>query len=146
MQVQRSKLNRVGFVRIGLPAGRSLPPLSGWPLDLAEVVRGQTFFVKGGVEYDGRAFEHLDELAVVEAAKQFADNGTNAIVVSGSFSPIDPQQENRAAELIAEQHPGARSRCHTSLAIRFAKTRKCRWPECLSSGAAASVISAFVRY
>ena len=105
--VQRSKLNRVGFVRIGLPAGRSLPPLSGWPPDLAEVVRGQTFFVKGGVEYDGRAFEHLDELAVVEAAKQFADNGTNAIVVSGSFSPIDPQQENRAAELIAEHHPCA---------------------------------------
>ena len=106
--VQRANLNRVGFVRIGLPAGKSLPPLSGWPEDLAEVVRGQSFFVRGGMEYDGRLFEQLDELAIVEAAKHFSDDGTNAIVVSGSFSPIDAQQENRAAELIADHHPEAR--------------------------------------
>jgi|TARA_Y100000590_G_scaffold344459_1_gene393879 N-methylhydantoinase A/oxoprolinase/acetone carboxylase beta subunit len=105
--VQRTNLNRVGFLRIGLPAGRSLPPLSSWPTDLAEVVRGETFLVRGGIEYDGRPFEELDEQAVIEAARQFADNGINAIVVSGSFSPIDTRQETRAAELITEHHPQA---------------------------------------
>ena len=63
--VQRSNLNRVGFLRIGLPAGRSLPPLSGWPSDLAEAVRSDTFLVRGGIEYDGRPFEELDEQGAV---------------------------------------------------------------------------------
>ena len=105
--VQRSQLNQVGFLRIGLPAGRSLPPLVGWPPDLAEVVRGKTFMVRGGIEYDGRPFEELDESAVIEAAHQFADLGINAIVIAGSFSPIDTRQEDRAAEIIAEYHPKA---------------------------------------
>ena len=106
--VQRSGLNQVGFLRIGLPAGRSLPPLVGWPPDLAEVVRGETLMVRGGIEYDGRPFEELDEQAVIEAARRFADEGNEAIVVAGAFSPIDRRQEDRAAEIITEHHPKAR--------------------------------------
>ena len=106
--VQRRDLNRVGFLRIGLPAGRSLPPLVGWPDELADAVRGETVMVTGGVEYDGRVFEELDEAAVVEAARRFADAGLSAIVVAGSFSPVDAGQEERAAELLAEHLPNAR--------------------------------------
>ncbi len=106
--VQRRDLNRVGFLRIGLPAGRALPPLAAWPDDLARAVAGETVMVTGGIEYDGRPFEPLDEPAVVEAARRFADLGLDAIVVAGSFSPVDPGQEDRAAELLAEHHPGAR--------------------------------------
>lgn len=105
--VQRRDLNRVGFLRIGLPAGRALPPLAAWPEDLARAVDGETVMVTGGVEYDGRLFNELDESAVVEAARRFADLGLNAIVVAGSFSPVDPSQEERAAELLAEHHPAA---------------------------------------
>ena len=105
--VQRSGLNQVGFLRIGLPAGRSLPPLVGWPSDLAEVVRGETLMVRGGIEYDGRPFEQLDEQAVIEAANRFAAHGENAIVVAGGFSPVDTRQEDRAAEIIIEHHPEA---------------------------------------
>ena len=106
--VQRRSLNRVGFLRIGLPAGRSLPPLVGWPPELAEAVRGDTVMVTGGVEYDGRPFEPLDEGAVIEGARRFADQGIEAVVVAGSFAPVDPSQEDRAAELVAEHLPGAR--------------------------------------
>ncbi len=106
--VQRRNLNRVGFVRIGLPAGRSLPPLVGWPSDLADTVRGETAMVTGGIEYDGRPFETLDEAAVVEAARRFADAGLEAVVVAGSFSPVDASQEERVADLLAEHLPGAR--------------------------------------
>ncbi len=105
--VQRRDLNRVGFVRIGLPAGRSLPPLVGWPDELADAIRGETVMVTGGIEYDGRPFETLDEAAVIEGAKRFADAGLDAIVVAGSFSPVDPGQEERVAELLAEHLPGA---------------------------------------
>jgi N-methylhydantoinase A/oxoprolinase/acetone carboxylase beta subunit len=45
---------------------------------------------------------------VIEAARRFADAGLDAIVVAGSFSPVDPSQEDRAAELVAEYLPGAR--------------------------------------
>ncbi|MDH3678555.1 MAG: hydantoinase/oxoprolinase family protein [Acidimicrobiia bacterium] len=105
--VQRRHLNRVGFLRIGLPSGRTLPPLVGWPPDLAEAVSGATVLVGGGVEYDGRPFAELDEHAVVEAARRFGDAGLDAIVVAGSFSPVDPSQEDRAAELIADHLPAA---------------------------------------
>lgn len=106
--VQRRDLNRVGFLRLCLPAAAALPPLSGWPADLAAAVAGETVLVRGGVEFDGRPFEPLDQGAVVEAAKRFADAGLDAIVVAGSFSPVDPGQEDRAAELLAEHLPSAR--------------------------------------
>tara|TARA_B100000929_G_scaffold118626_1_gene94003 strand:- start:426 stop:1619 length:1194 start_codon:yes stop_codon:yes gene_type:complete len=64
--------------------------------------------VRGGIEYDGRPFEELDEQAVIEAARRFADEGNEAIVVAGAFSPIDRRQEDRAAEIITEHHPEAR--------------------------------------
>ncbi len=106
--VQRQDLNRVGFVRLCLPSGRSLPPLVGWPTDLADAVRGRTAMITGGVEYDGRPFEQLDEAAVIEATRGFGDAGIDAVVVAGSFSPVDPTQEERAAELVCEHLPGAR--------------------------------------
>ena len=106
--VQRRDLNRVGFLRIGLPAGRALAPLVAWPEDLAAAVAGETVMVTGGIEYDGRPFEPLDEAAVVAAATRFADLGLDSIVVAGSFSPVDPGQEERAAELLVEHHPAAR--------------------------------------
>ena len=106
--VQRRHLNRVGFLRIGLPAGASLPPLVGWPPELAAAVEGLSILVTGGVEFDGRSFETLDEAAVIHAAERFHDAGLDSIVVAGSFSPVDPSQEDRAAELLAEHLPGAR--------------------------------------
>lgn len=106
--VQRRDLNRVGFLRICLPTGASLPPLVGWPSDLAEAVHGETVLVRGGVEFDGRPFEELDEAAVVEAARRFADAGLTSLVVAGSFSPVDTRQEERAAEILREHVPGAR--------------------------------------
>ena len=48
--VQRRGLNRIGFLRIGLPAGRSLPPLVGWPPDLASAV-AKHINVEGNVDY-----------------------------------------------------------------------------------------------
>ncbi|MEL7209751.1 MAG: hydantoinase/oxoprolinase N-terminal domain-containing protein, partial [Actinomycetota bacterium] len=106
--VERRDLNRVGFLRIGLPAGRTLPPLVGWPAELADAVRGETVLVGGGIDYDGRPFAELDEPAVIEAAKRFEAAGLEAVVVAGSFSPVDPGQEERAAALVAEHLPGAR--------------------------------------
>ena len=106
--VQRRGLNRVGFLRLCLPTGSSLPPLVGWPEDLAAEVHGDSVLVRGGIEYDGRPFEELDETAVRTAAQRFVDAGLTSVVIAGSFAPVDPSQEERAAELIAEVAPDLR--------------------------------------
>lgn len=109
--VQRRDLNRVGFLRVGLPAGRGLPPLVDWPQDLAAAVDGVSILVKGGIEYDGRPFEPLDEDAIVNAAERFRAEGLDALVVTGSFSPVDPSQETRAAAILTELLSNAHVTC-----------------------------------
>jgi len=106
--VQRVGLNRVGFLRLCLPTGRSLLPTVGWPRELADAVHGDTVLVRGGIEYDGRVFEELDEAAVRDAATRFGESGIDSVVVSGSFSPVDTSQEERAADLLRDALPGVR--------------------------------------
>ena len=64
----REKLARVAVIRLCGPSSRALPPLSDFPSDLSELVRGQVKMVNGGLEYDGREISPLDpeELSQVE--------------------------------------------------------------------------------
>lgn len=105
--VQRRDLARVGALRLGLPASRSLPPFCDWPEDLAAVARGAVEMVEGGFEYDGRPVMPLDERAVAAAARRFRAEGLGCVAISGVFSPLDPAQERRAAEIVAAEHPDA---------------------------------------
>src|ERR1700679_286498 len=66
--IERRSLQRVGALRIGLPASASLPPFIDWPEDLASIVRGQIHMVAGGHEYDGRPIVPLDVGAIRDAA------------------------------------------------------------------------------
>lgn len=106
--VQRRGLNRVGVLRIGLPASASLPPFVDWPEDLAAMVRGEVAMVEGGHEYDGRPIVPLDRPAIRDAAKRFADAGLNAFAVSSVFSPLTGECEETAAQILAEEIPGAK--------------------------------------
>ena len=68
--VQRRHLTKVAALRLGMPAGATLPPFCDWPEDLAALVRGGVWMVEGGHEYDGRPFMPLDEAAVTRAAQE----------------------------------------------------------------------------
>lgn len=103
--VQRRGLDRVGVLRIALPAARALPPLSDWPMDIAEQIGGDTVMVQGGYQFDGRINAPLDELAVMEAAKQFKKRNLNAVSISGLFAPVNDAMELRASEIIQNEHP-----------------------------------------
>lgn len=105
--VQRRDLARVGAVRIGMPASRSLPPFCDWPDDLAAIVRGAVYMVEGGVDYDGRPITPLDERAIAAAAREMRAAGITCVAVSGIFSPLDPSMEERAAEILRQEMPGA---------------------------------------
>ena len=105
--VQRRQLTPVGALRIGEPISVTLPPFCDWPPEVAAIAKGTIASVEGGFEYDGRPIMPLDEVAIRRIARQMRDQGLRAVAISGIFSPIDARHEQRAAEIIAEEMPGA---------------------------------------
>ena len=105
--IERRSLQRVGAIRIGLPASASLPPFIDWPDDLASMVRGQVHMVAGGHEYDGRPIVPLDRRAIRDAARRMADAGLTSVGVTSIFSPLTAECEREAEQILIEEMPGA---------------------------------------
>ena len=105
--VQRLHLGRIAAVRIGMPAAASLPPFCDWPKDLAALVAGEVFMLEGGHDYDGREIMPFDEPGMRAAARRIRDAGIGSVGVAAIFSPLDPSHEERAAEILGQECPGA---------------------------------------
>ena len=105
--IERRALQRVGALRIGLPASASLPPFIDWPDDLASIVRGQVHMVAGGHEYDGRPIVPLDLGAIRDAARRMADAGLMSVGVTSIFSPLTTECEQEAERILVEEMPTA---------------------------------------
>ncbi len=105
--VQRRDLEPVAAIRIGLPSGRSLPPRVDWPGDLAAEVDGGAYMLRGGHEYDGRALVPFDEDGTREAAARIRDAGVRSVAIAAVFSPLTPECEQRAADILREVVPEA---------------------------------------
>lgn len=103
--VQRRELNRAAAVRVCLPASASLPPFVDWPQDLASLVDGGTYLVRGGHEYDGRTLAPLDETGIARAARKIKADGVRAVGISAVFSPLTSACEDRAADIVRNEHP-----------------------------------------
>ncbi|KXG76732.1 Acetophenone carboxylase gamma subunit [Fervidicola ferrireducens] len=58
--------------------------------------------MRGGKEYDGRDIVPLDEEAIRQACGKIAGK-VDSIAITGVFSPMIPDQEERAAEIIREE-------------------------------------------
>lgn len=105
--VERRRLAKVGVLRLCLPATAALPPLVVWPEDLAEVVgTDHVYMVDGGYEFDGREIRPFGRDAVLRALEAMANDGVESIAVSSVFSPVNPDMELEAGELIRETLPG----------------------------------------
>ncbi|MBO0711986.1 MAG: hydantoinase/oxoprolinase family protein [Acetobacteraceae bacterium] len=105
--IERRGLQRVGALRIGLPASASLPPFVDWPEDLAAMVCGVVEMVAGGHEYDGRPIVPLDRSGVRDAARRMADQEIAAVGISSVFSPLTAECEEEAARIVREELPEA---------------------------------------
>ena len=103
--VERKHLSRVAAVRIGLPASSSLPPFVDWPEDLAALVRGEVFPIEGGHEYDGRLIVPFDERGMRNAARRIRESGLRSVAVASVFSPLAPDCEEKAREILVEECP-----------------------------------------
>ncbi len=106
--VERRALARVGVIRLALPATQSLPPLSGWPEDIAAAVRADAHIVSGGFEFDGREIGPVVAAEIQAAAESFAANKIRHVAISGVFSLINDAQERQAAQLLRDALPGVR--------------------------------------
>jgi N-methylhydantoinase A/oxoprolinase/acetone carboxylase beta subunit len=113
--IQRRHLSKVAALRLCLPASASLPPFCDWPADLAGIVQGGVWMVEGGHEYDGRPFMPLDVEAVRGAAREMRAKGLRAVAISAIFSPLDTSHEGQAAEIVAQELPGAAITCSSDL-------------------------------
>lgn len=102
--IERRNLNKVGIFRLGAPATTAIPPLTGWPQDLIEAIGGHrnVFIIRGGSEYDGRDIVPLDERAIVEACQKIRGK-VDSVAITGVFSPIISDHEDRAAKIVKEE-------------------------------------------
>jgi N-methylhydantoinase A/oxoprolinase/acetone carboxylase beta subunit len=103
--VQRRDLERVAAIRIGLPAGASLPPFVDWPENLARLVRGDVFMLEGGHEYDGRPLVPFDAAGMRRAARRIRASGVRSVGIASVFSPLNAECEEQAAEILRDECP-----------------------------------------
>lgn len=106
--VERRRLAPVGLIRLALPAGRGVPPLSGWPEDMLAAVSLHWREARGGFEFNGRELCQPDADEIRAIACEFAATGIQDVAISGAFSFINDAQERQAAEWVREVLPQAR--------------------------------------
>ena len=100
--VQRRGLDRVAVVRIGAPATRSVPPLTGWPPDLRAAVSVGEVIVRGGAELDGRELVAFDPHEVRRFCTSLGER-PRGVAITGVFSPVESAHERLAAAVVADE-------------------------------------------
>ncbi|MFF2327327.1 MULTISPECIES: hydantoinase/oxoprolinase N-terminal domain-containing protein [unclassified Streptomyces] len=105
--VEGERLAQTAAIRFGLPATRALPPLVDWPARLVAAVGGHSYLCHGGHEYDGSPIAAFDEAEFRAVLDRAVESGATSFALSSVFSPVNAEFETRAAQIIAEQLPGA---------------------------------------
>ncbi len=112
------KLDKVMAIRLGAPASDGTPPFCGWPHienSITEHVYHSSVMSGGGFEYSGKEITKIDNHHLETLAQNALDKGINAVAICGIFSPIKPEQENQAAEIMSR----ANNKLNISLSHRI---------------------------
>jgi N-methylhydantoinase A/oxoprolinase/acetone carboxylase beta subunit len=94
--VERKSLNRIGAIRIGLPASKAVPTMVDYPEDLKELLGKHLYMVHGGYEFDGRLISPLDHDEIVEKLNSMKGK-IDSLAITGIFSKTLPDQEKQVA-------------------------------------------------
>lgn len=105
--VEAKHLARTAAIRLAGSATRAIPPMLDWPARLRQKVDGGSYILSGGYEFDGRPISPLDETEIRTVAVKLRDNGIDTAAVTSVFGPVNPSGEERAAQLLAGEHPDA---------------------------------------
>jgi len=144
--VERDKLDTVGVLRLASPSGEALPPMTGWPADLAARIGSHVHLLPGGYEVDGREIAPLDEVRVRAAAQELRAAGVTAIAIVSVFAPVNRDMEERAAAIVRDAHPQAIvTLSHAIGRIGFIERENAAILNAALGSLAARVISSFER-
>ena len=97
----RVGLTEVLAVRIGLPAGEGIPPLSDWPEELRKAIGNNVLMVRGGHEYTGEEIVEFDENELRNKLIEYKGKLTS-IAITSIFSFVNPLHELRAESVVRE--------------------------------------------
>ena len=100
--VQRRNLVQVAVIRVGLPMTSGIPPMVDWPEDLRAVIGEHCYLTRGGSYYTGKDYVDFERADVEQAAQDILRKGLRHVAISAVFSPIRPDLETRAAEIVRE--------------------------------------------
>lgn len=106
--VQRSaSLQRVSVVRLCGGSedgfGINVPPFVDFPVDLKRLIQAQTYFCNGGYQISGTEISSLDSAELEQVARRLVDERVANIVISGIYSPLNPDHELAAAEILKRE-------------------------------------------
>ncbi|SHG74952.1 hydantoinase/oxoprolinase N-terminal domain-containing protein [Flagellimonas flava] len=94
--VERKELNKIGAIRIGLPASSSIPTMADFPEDLKTLLGEHIYMVHGGYEFDGRLISPLNEEEVKKCLGAMKGQ-VESLAITGIFSKTLPDQELQVA-------------------------------------------------
>lgn len=106
--IERRELAEVAAIRIGLPSGEGVPPLIGWPEDIAAALGGHSYMLNGGTLYDGSPLAAMDDAEVDAAVRDIRDRGLKAVAISAAFSPMNAEPEIVVRDRVLAAIPDAR--------------------------------------
>ncbi len=94
--VERKGLNKIGAIRIGLPASSSIPIMADFPEDLKALLGEHIYMVHGGYEFDGRLINPLNKEEVQKHLRAMKGQ-VESLAITGIFSKTLPDQELQVA-------------------------------------------------
>lgn len=104
--VERKELNRIGAIRIGLPASSAIPIMTDFPNDLKTLLGKHLYMVHGGYEFDGRVLSPINEEEVKGYLLKMKGD-IESLAITGVFSKTIPDQELQvvtwAKEVLGEE-------------------------------------------
>ncbi len=103
--VRGQELNDVAIVRLGTPAAKALPPLTGWPDAMRNSFNQHVFMLPGGHHFDGQVNSDFDEASLDEVIDTIKAHQLQAVAISSVFSPINNEFELRAKKRLKQQFP-----------------------------------------
>lgn len=106
--VSRTGLTPTAAIRLSLPSSSGVPPMADWPDGLAACLGRHTYEVSGGHEFDGREIADLDEAALARIADDIAAKGIQAAAITAVFSPLRPEHEKAARDILRRRLPRLR--------------------------------------
>jgi N-methylhydantoinase A/oxoprolinase/acetone carboxylase beta subunit len=106
--VQRRDMAPVAAIRLGLPSGRGMLPMLGWPEDMAAAMGGHIYMLHGGYLYDGQLLAPMDEAEIDAVVTDLVTKGIRTAAITSAFSPMNAQPEQHVANRIRTRIPDMR--------------------------------------